>query len=249
MQPRSLTPAVEGGSLLIGLSLGGVRAKIEKIAPSGASVLVTGETGTGKELVAYELHAKSRRCGGTFVDLNCAAIPAELLEAELFGHEKGAYTGANGPRKGLVELADGGTLFLDEIGDMPAVLQAKLLRFLDTREWWKLGAALKYSADVRVVAATNKPVAELLAGKEFRTDLYYRLATVTIDLPPLRERPVDIPELAKHFLSRSGASISPETVDVLRRYHWPGNVRELKSALERALIFCEGGEIGVEHFP
>ncbi|HSP61885.1 MAG TPA: sigma-54 dependent transcriptional regulator [Pyrinomonadaceae bacterium] len=237
-----------------------VRAMIEKVADTDATVLVRGESGTGKELVARELHERSTaRSGGAFVAVNCAALPTELIESELFGHEKGAFTGAAARRHGKFEQANGGTLFLDEIGDMSANVQAKLLRALEERRIERLGGNDSIPVDVRIVSATHRALEEEIAGGNFRADLFYRLRVVTIDIAPLRERREDIPLLAETFArqacERHGLAERPLGREALRRlmeYEWPGNVRELKNAIERAAIMSEGDELSVtdlEHSP
>jgi len=223
---------------------------VRRTAPSEGRVLVTGENGTGKELVARAIHEQSRRRTGPFVKLNCAAVPAELIESELFGHERGAFTGAVAARRGKFEQADGGTLFLDEVGDMPAAMQAKVLRVLQEGELERVGGQQTLKVDVRVVAATNKHLeAEVKAGR-FREDLYYRLAVVPIHAPPLRERREDVPELAVRFLveacernGRRPMRLAREAVLVLQGHDWPGNVRELRNLVERLAILCDGPEI------
>jgi DNA-binding NtrC family response regulator len=216
-------------------------AEIDTIAPFNTSVLITGETGTGKELAARRLHARSRRSHSPFVALNCAAVPESLLEDELFGHVRGAFTGAGEDRAGRFEQADGGTLFLDEIGDMPPSLQAKLLRVLQEREFERLGAARTVRVDVRVVAATSADLEQRIRQGLFRLDLYYRLNVVRIDLPPLRQRPADVPAIADAVLGRfcreaglPSKTLAAETVATLMAYDWPGNVRQLRNTLERA---------------
>ncbi len=223
---------------------------VRRAAPSEGRVLVTGENGTGKELVARALHEQSRRRGGPFVKLNCAAVPAELIESELFGHERGAFTGAVAARRGKFELADGGTLFLDEVGDMPPAMQAKVLRVLQEGEFERVGGQQTLRVDVRVVAATNKDLdAEVKAGR-FREDLFYRLAVVPIHAPPLRERREDVPDLATRFLAeacerngRRPMRLSREAIAALQSHEWPGNVRELRNLVERLAILCDGPEI------
>ncbi len=223
---------------------------VRRAAPSEGRVLVTGENGTGKELVARAIHESSRRKDGAFVKLNCAAVPAELIESELFGHERGAFTGAVAARKGKFELADGGTLFLDEVGDMPAAMQAKVLRVLQEGEFERVGGAQTLKVDVRVVAATNKDLrAEVEAGR-FREDLYYRLNVVPIHAPPLRDRREDVPELAARFLAeacerngRKPMRLQRDAVLALQAHDWPGNVRELRNLVERLAILCDGPEI------
>jgi len=220
---------------------------IKDIAPLDITVLITGETGTGKELVARAIHYNSSRANGPFVAVNCAAIPENLLESELFGYEKGAFTGAVKRKKGKIELAERGTLFLDEIGDMPSELQAKLLRFLEDRTFERLGGEENIKANVRIVAATNQDLTLAIKERRFREDLYFRLNTVTIYLPPLRKRLEDIPLLAEHFVQQYNQNfkkdvkgISPEALSLLMQYDWPGNVRELKHVIERAVALCRG---------
>jgi DNA-binding NtrC family response regulator len=223
-----------------------VYALIEKAARTQATVLLLGESGTGKELVARALHYNSPRANRRFVGVSCAALPSELLESELFGHEKGAFTGANWQRIGRFELADGGTLFLDEIGDVSLSVQAKLLRVLQEREIDRVGGSKPLKVDVRLISATNRDLPEAIAKGEFREDLYYRLRVIEINLPPLRERKEDLPLLAKHFVEkfnkRDGRKIeglAPETMEVLDSYRWPGNVRELENAIEYAVVMAE----------
>jgi len=223
-----------------------VYSLVEKAARSRASVLVLGESGSGKELVARALHYNSARANKRFVGVSCAALPSELLESELFGHEKGAFTGANWQRLGRFELADGGTLFLDEIGDVSLSVQAKLLRVLQEREVDRVGGSKPVKVDVRLVTATNRDLPEAIERGAFREDLYYRLRVIEIHLPPLRERREDIPLLAAHFTEkfakRDGRRIkqvSPEALDALEAYHWPGNVRELENTIERCIALAE----------
>jgi two-component system nitrogen regulation response regulator NtrX len=229
-----------------------VRTTITKVAKAEVAVLISGENGTGKELVARQVHVQSRRSGGPFVAINCAAIPESLAESELFGHEKGAFTGAAGARAGAFEQADGGTLFLDEIGDMPVMLQAKLLRTLQEGVVQRLGAQRELTVDVRVLAASNQDLDAMVATKAFREDLYYRLLVVRVHLPPLRERVDDITLLAGHFLaaatSRNGLGtrrLAKTAFDWLRAQPWPGNVRQLKNVIEGAAVLADGPEIGV----
>jgi transcriptional regulator with GAF, ATPase, and Fis domain len=233
-----------------------VLTQAAKVAPTETTVLLTGESGTGKEVVARLIHRASPRAGGPFVALNCAALPETLLESELFGHEKGAFTGATTARPGRIEQAAGGLLFLDEVGEMSPSVQAKILRVLQEREYQRLGGTRSIKADVRVVAATNRDLEAALGRGEFREDLYYRLRVFEIRLPPLRERREDILPLAVAFLQEIGtmvgrpaAGISREARDALLAYPWPGNARELRNALERATILCDGGLIAVEHLP
>jgi two-component system NtrC family response regulator len=223
---------------------------IEKVAPTGASVLITGESGTGKELVARAIHNYSLRDKEPFISINCAALPESLLESELFGHEKGAFTGAIALRKGRFELADHGTLFLDEIGEMALSLQAKLLRIIQERTYQRVGGTQEQKADVRIVAATNKDLKEEVEQGRFREDLYYRLNVLHLHLPPLRERIEDIPLLAEHFISKFARQLSkpelkfaPATLRLLTTLPWEGNIRELENAIERASILCANNTI------
>jgi formate hydrogenlyase transcriptional activator len=216
---------------------------VSLVAPTDSSVMIFGETGTGKELIARAIHDSSTRCDRTFVKLNCAAIPLGLLESELFGHEKGAFTGAIAPKMGRFELANKGTLFLDEVGDIPLELQAKLLRVLQEQEFEKLGSNRTHKVDVRVIAATHRDLACMVKQAMFREDLYYRLKVFPISVPPLRQRPEDIPNLAWHFttlyarrMNKRIDTIPSETMVALVRYRWPGNVRELQHFIERAVI-------------
>jgi len=229
-------------------ALDAVLEQVERVAPTGSTVLIQGETGTGKELIAHAIHNISSRCGRPFVRLNCAAIPLDLLESELFGHEKGAFTGAIAQKIGRFELADKGTLFLDEVGDIPSGLQPKLLRVLQEQEFERLGSARTHQVDVRLVAATNRDLTEMVNRGEFRSDLYYRLNVFPILLPPLRERSKDIPALVTHFVDilgrRMGRKIDhipAETMSALSSYQWPGNIRELQNLIERAVILSNGG--------
>jgi formate hydrogenlyase transcriptional activator len=225
-----------------------VLAEVERVAPTDSTVLVLGETGTGKELIARAIHNIGARCGRPFVKLNCSAIPFDLLESELFGHEKGAFTGAIAQKIGRFEMADSGTLFLDEIGDLPLALQPKLLRVLQEQEFERLGSGRTHRINVRLVAATHRDLAEMVAQKEFRSDLYYRLNVFPVVLPPLRERREDIPQLASHFVEvfarRMGKQIDPipqDLLDAFVSYSWPGNVRELQNLIERAVIRSNDG--------
>ncbi|HJV66733.1 MAG TPA: sigma-54 dependent transcriptional regulator [Geomonas sp.] len=233
-----------------------LREQILMVAPTNASVLITGENGTGKELVARSVHFYSNRRDNPFVEINCAAIPEELIESELFGHERGAFTGAVAQKKGKFDLADGGTLFLDEIGDMSMKTQAKVLRILQEKKFERVGGTRTIEVDVRVVAATNKLLEEEIRNGNFREDLYYRLNVVPFKVPPLRERRDDIPLLTQHFLDvfcqREGRELKrivPEAVEALQRYDWPGNVRELKNIVERLIIMTPGGTITMNHLP
>ena len=243
---------------LVGRSPGmrGVFSLIRQVAPSKAAVLVTGESGTGKELVARAIHSLSPRSAGPFVAINCAAMPETLMESELFGHEKGAFTGALERRAGCFELAQNGTLLLDEIGDMPFATQAKLLRVLEDSRVRRLGGKSELLVDVRVVASTNKVLEEALRKGEIRGDLYYRLNVFHIPLPPLRARMEDLPLLAEALLRDLNrkhncrvVDLAPEVLEQFQRYHWPGNVRELRNALERAVILAGEGTIGLPHLP
>ncbi len=225
-----------------------VLEQVELVAPADSTVLIQGETGTGKELIARAIHNISSRCGHSFVKMNCAAIPLDLLESELFGHEKGAFTGAIARRIGRFELADKGTLFLDEVGDIPLALQPKLLRVLQEQEFERLGSTQTHQVNVRLVAATNRDLMEMVKRGEFRSDLYYRLNVFPVLLPPLRERSEDIPALVKHFVEifcrRMGKQIEhipQETMSALSSYSWPGNIRELQNLIERAVILSNFG--------
>jgi transcriptional regulator with GAF, ATPase, and Fis domain len=229
-------------------------ARVAQVARTEATVLITGESGTGKELVARAIHYASPRAEGPLVAVNCAALPETLLESELFGHERGAFTGADRQKPGRFELAAGGTLFLDEIGDLAAPVQVKLLRVLQEREYQRVGGTATLKADVRLIAATNRDLAAELAAGRFRSDLFYRLNVFTVHLPPLRERGDDVLLLAEQFIrdlsARMGMSdvtLSRDAADVLRRQPWPGNIRELQNAIERALITCEGTLITAAH--
>jgi two-component system nitrogen regulation response regulator NtrX len=233
-----------------------LKEQIKLVAPSNASVLITGENGTGKELVARSIHFHSNRKDKPFVEINCAAIPEELIESELFGHEKGAFTGAVAQKKGKFDLADGGTIFLDEIGDMSLKTQAKVLRILQERKFERVGGNRTIEVDVRIIAATNKVLEEEIRSGAFREDLYYRLNVVPFVVPPLRERREDIPALIEHFLEmfcvREGLerkNITLEALEVLKSGVWPGNVRELKNVVERLVIMSPGKLITVNHIP
>ena len=228
-------------------ALEAVLEQVELVAPTDSTVLVQGETGTGKELIARAIHNLSSRCGRPFIKLNCAAIPFDLLESELFGHEKGAFTGAIAQKIGRFELADKGTLFLDEVGDIPLPLQPKLLRVLQEQEFERLGSGRTHQVDVRLVAATHRNLVEMVKRSEFRSDLYYRLNVFPVPLPPLRARREDIPALVEHFVEiyarRMGKQIdrvSPETMSELTSYPWPGNIRELQNFIERSVILTSG---------
>jgi formate hydrogenlyase transcriptional activator len=221
---------------------------IKRVAPTSSTVLIQGETGTGKELIARAIHNISPRCGRPFIKLNCAAIPLDLLESELFGHEKGAFTGAIAQKLGRFELADNGTLFLDEVGDIPAPLQPKLLRILQEQEFERLGSSRTHQVDVRLVAATHRDLAEMVRNGDFRSDLYFRLNVFPVELPPLRDRREDIPALVEHFVEILGRRVGrfidhipPETMMALCSYDWPGNIRELQNLIERAVILSKDG--------
>ncbi|HZO39296.1 MAG TPA: sigma-54 dependent transcriptional regulator [Methylomirabilota bacterium] len=226
---------------------------IDRVAPTDSAVLVLGESGTGKELVARAIHENSPRGPRAFVPIHCGALPREVFESELFGHEKGAFTGAVGTKPGLVELADGGTLFLDEIGEMEPDSQVKLLRAIETGTFFRVGATRPRRVDVRLVAATNRDLAEAMKRGEFRQDLYYRINTITVSLPPLRERPDDVALLARHFLEANAKygvkRLTAATMTALEAYPWPGNVRELLHAVERAVILSKGDEIFPSDLP
>ena len=229
-------------------ALESVLEQVEQVAPTDSTVLIEGETGTGKELIAHAIHNASQRCGRAFIKLNCAAIPLDLLESELFGHEKGAFTGAIAQKVGRFEMADKGTLFLDEVGDIPSALQPKLLRILQEQEFERLGSGRTHKVDVRLVAATNRDLMKMVARGQFRSDLYYRLNVFPIMLPALRERREDIPALVAHFVKmfsrRMGKqvdSVPPETMAAFQWYSWPGNIRELQNLVERAVIVSQDG--------
>jgi formate hydrogenlyase transcriptional activator len=229
-------------------ALESVLDQVEQVAPTDSTVLIEGETGTGKELIAHAIHNASQRCGRAFIKLNCAAIPLDLLESELFGHEKGAFTGAIAQKIGRFEMADKGTLFLDEVGDIPPALQPKLLRVLQEQEFERLGSGRTHKVDVRLVAATNRDLIKMVARGQFRSDLYYRLNVFPILLPALRERREDIPALVTHFvklfsrrMGKTVESIPPETMAAFQWYSWPGNIRELQNLVERSVILSRDG--------
>src|SRR5438132_2190645 len=249
---------VDAGVGLIGQSpaMRRVMDLVAKVAPSKASVVIGGQSGTGKEMVARAVHQLSPRRDKAFIAINCSAIPAGLMESEMFGHERGAFTGADQRRLGAWELADGGTLFLDEIGDLPIELQAKFLRVLEDERLRRLGGKSEISVDVRVISASNRDLKEEIKAGRFREDLYFRLNVFQIPLSPLKERRDDIPLLVQHFIDRFGreggkklAGETPQAMKILCEYGWPGNIRELRNTLERAVILCGGGIIDVEHLP
>jgi DNA-binding NtrC family response regulator len=236
--------------------MNGVLELVSQVGPSRASVLITGESGTGKELIAEAIHLASPRAKAPFVRLHCAALSESLLESELFGHERGAFTGAVGRRDGRFKAADGGTLFLDEIGEVSPAVQVKLLRFLQEKTFERVGGNETLKVDVRVIAATNRDLGAEIKKGTFREDLFYRLNVVTIELPPLRERKGDIPTLASFFLRRYAAengkhieTLSDDALETLREYAWPGNVRELENAVERAVVLCDGPVVQKSHLP
>jgi DNA-binding NtrC family response regulator len=237
-------------------SLMRVFGMIERVADTDCSVLVTGESGTGKELIARALHDMSNRRGQPFMAVNCAAIPESLLESELFGHSRGAFTGAQNARPGRFAAADGGTIFLDEIGEMPVGLQAKILRLLQEKEVTPLGETKSRKIDVRVIAATNQDLDEMVRLRTFREDLLYRLNVIPIELPALRNRRNDIPELVDHFIKRSNkrrgraiTGVEPRTMEMLTSFDWPGNIRQLENAVERAVLLKAEGQLSIEDFP
>jgi two-component system NtrC family response regulator len=249
---------IEGKSNLIGESpsMEEVRKLIAKVAPTDSTALVLGETGTGKELVARAIHDQSRRAEMPFVAINCGALPESLIESELFGHRRGAFTGADEHRVGLFEVASGGTIFLDEIGELPKAMQAKLLRVLESGEIRRVGDNESFTVDVRVVCATHRDLEEMVAEGEFREDLMFRINTFEIRLPALRERIDDVPELARHLLKRFRRSLrakdepfTAEAIESLKSHSWPGNVRELANVIEHAAILCDEETIGAEHMP
>ncbi len=251
-QPYSLDRIVGDSDIMIG-----VRALLQKIASSPAStVLLTGESGTGKDLAAKVIHYASDRASRPFMNITCSALPETLLESELFGHERGAFTGADRQKRGLLESADGGTVFLDEIGEMVPLLQAKLLRFLEEKTFKRVGGSTDLHVDVRVIAATNKNLEDEVRQGKFREDLYYRLNVLPVALPPLRQRPGDIPALVNYYVDGFNKEfrkrirrVAPDAMERLRAYGWPGNVRELRNAVERAMLLVEGEELTLDQFP
>ena len=228
-------------------------SRVSKVAPTNSGVLITGETGTGKELVARAIHRRSRRSARAFVSVNCTAIPRDLIASELFGHEKGAFTGATQRRLGRFELAEGGTIFLDEVGELPPETQIALLRVLQEREFERIGAAGSIRTDVRVIAATNRDLEAAIAARTFRSDLFYRLNVFPIEMPSLRERREDIPMLVEYFIDRfarqagkSFRAVNKKSLDLLQSYPWPGNIRELQNVIERSVIVCETENFSVD---
>src|SRR6188768_609591 len=255
---RPEEPSVRGRFRLVGQSpaIRQIYAVVEKVANTPSTVLITGESGTGKELIARALHENSSRHGGPFIKINCAAIPKTLMESELFGYDKGAFTGAVGAKPGRFELAHGGTLFLDEIGEIPIEMQVKLLRVLQESEFERVGGIKTIKVDVRLVTATNRDLMQEIAAGNFREDLFYRLNVVPIHIPPLRDRREDIPLLVEHFIAKFNdrlkkqiSAIVPEAVERLVSYNWPGNIRELENLMERTMLFCEGPLIRLSDLP
>jgi transcriptional regulator with PAS, ATPase and Fis domain len=247
LDARQLFPEIIGDSRV----MRGLLRRIQMVAPTDSTVLILGESGTGKELVASSIHRNSRRKQNPFIKLNCVAIPPDLLESELFGHEKGAFTGATARKPGKFELAHGGTIFLDEIGDMPLGLQAKILRVIQEKEFDRVGGTRTVQVDVRLICATNKNLPQMVAEGTFREDLYYRINVFALQLPALRERKEDIPLLVDDFLSRTTpeVSITSPALQMMIGYAWPGNVRELQNTVERAAVLSQGQEIVVSHLP
>jgi two-component system response regulator AtoC len=248
--------AVDGPYVLADEAMRQLYADARRVARTPCTVLITGETGTGKEILAEYIHRASPRASGPFVRLNCAALPETLLESELFGYEKGAFTGADRRREGWIEAANGGTLYLDEIGEMPLAMQAKLLRVLETRRVTRLGASSEIRLDLRVVCATHRDLQSAVVAGTFRADLYYRLATIVLAIHPLRERPVEVMLLASRFAAAFAANLGtvapafdPEATELLLRHRWPGNVRELRNAVERAVALCHDARIAIADLP
>ncbi len=247
VEARELFPNIIGSSAI----MRNIFSQIIKIAPADSTILISGESGTGKEIIAEAIYANSLRKGRPFIKINCVAIPEGLLESELFGHEKGSFTGAIAQKKGKFELANGGTIFLDEIGDMPPATQAKLLRALQEKEFERVGGITPIKVDVRFIVATNKNLPEMIKAGTFREDLYFRVNVFSIYLPPLRERGEDISMLANYFLNKSAREVklSSSTLQILIGYSWPGNIRELKNVIEQAGVLCENGVIEPRHLP
>lgn len=247
LDARQLFPEIIGDSRV----MRGLLRRVQMVAPTDSTVLIMGESGTGKELVASSIHNNSRRRPKPFVKLNCAAIPPDLLESELFGHEKGAFTGAVARKPGKFEMADGGTIFLDEIGDLPLALQGKILRVLQEKEFDRVGGTRTVPVDVRIICATNKDLANMVGQGTFREDLYYRINVFALPLPALRERKEDIPLLVADFLSRTtpDVRVTSPALQLMIGYTWPGNVRELQNTIERAAVLSEGRDITVAHLP
>jgi transcriptional regulator with PAS, ATPase and Fis domain len=247
MESKHFFPKIIGESIPIR----GLMSLIMKVSPTDSTVLILGESGTGKELVATSIYEQGLRKEKAFIKLNCAAIPEELLESELFGHEKGAFTGATAFKPGKFDMANNGTIFLDEIGDMPFNLQAKILRVIQEREFYRVGGSKTIKVDVRFIASTNKNLEQMVQEGKFREDLYYRLNVFTLHLPPLRERKEDIPALVDHFVRASSqdVDITSTALQILMAYTWPGNVRELQNVIERAAVICENGYIEPVHLP
>ena len=231
-------------------------AQAERAAQTSVSVLITGETGTGKEILARAIHRMGIRKDKPFIDINCAAVPAMTIESELFGHEAGAFTGADKKKPGLMEIANDGILFLDEISSMPPDMQSKLLRALEERSFRRMGGTNLIKVDVQILAASNRDLPSLIKSGGFRDDLYYRLRVVSLDVPPLRDRKTDIPELVGFFMQQNNPrmglnirDVTPKAMDVLKAHNWPGNIRELRNVIERAMLFCDGAAIDVAHLP
>jgi transcriptional regulator with PAS, ATPase and Fis domain len=247
MDARQFFPEIKGDSLAIRSLL----SLIMKVAPTDSTVLILGESGTGKELVATSIYEQSLRSEKPFIKLNCAAIPEELLESELFGHEKGAFTGAITSKRGKFDMANGGTIFLDEIGDMPFSLQAKILRVIQEREFYRVGGTRTIKVDVRFIASTNQNLEQIVKEGKFREDLFYRLNVFSLHLPPLKERKEDIPIMVDHFLKKSPkpVEISSTALQMMMANSWPGNIRELQNTIERAAVICDGDFIEPEHLP
>ncbi len=247
LESRSFFPKIIGESL----PMRALMSLIMKVSPTDSTVLILGESGTGKELVATSIYDQGLRKDKPFIKLNCAAIPEELLESELFGHEKGAFTGATAFKPGKFDMANGGTIFLDEIGDMPLNLQSKILRIIQEREFYRVGGSKTIKVNVRFIASTNKNLETMVKEGHFREDLYYRLNVFTLHLPPLRERREDIPALVEHFLGKTTGEvgITSAALQLLMAYSWPGNVRELQNVIERASVICEDGNIEPGHLP